>query len=141
MDPSFSRLQDNISARDTTLADLAHVHRLCDLPEPMELRLRAGEVRFKQRIEMIAQMRDMMDDEESGVDVDELEEEEEEDLLDAEERHAGVDHEDHEDHDVHGEDAEEGHDEIIDDGEEGGESEEVTGEFLSLSDHVSQAAS
>lgn len=137
----FSCLQDNISARDTTLAHLAHVHRLCDLPEPMELRLRAGEVRFKQRIEMIAQMRDMMDDEESRVDVDELEEEEEEDLMDAEERHAGVDHEDP---DVHGEDDEEGHDEIIDEGEHEEEeegSEEVTGEFLSLSDHVSQAAS
>lgn len=65
--------QDNTSAREFTLADLAHVHTLCDLPEPLELRLKPGDIRFKQRIEMIKGMRDVMDGEESVGDVDELE--------------------------------------------------------------------
>lgn len=50
------------------------MHQLCELPEPLQLRLRPGNIRFKQRIEMIKGMRDVMDGEESAADVDELEE-------------------------------------------------------------------
>lgn len=46
---------------------------MCDLPEPLALRLKPGDIRFKQRIEMIKGMRDVMDGEESAGDINELE--------------------------------------------------------------------
>lgn len=58
--------EDSVHARHTSLADFARLHRICEFPPPLTLRLVTGQPRFGVRRDQIEALKREMDREASG---------------------------------------------------------------------------